>query len=235
MEINSKDTPADFPANEFTAMIEEVARRNRQGGSLPPERGVAITATPLPTVRSADLGQTTDVQSPPQYSQEEMAELDKLALESGLIRGPVNARIANRLDGGDMDDAQYGSLEEAIAAGAPVGADEESVAAGASRFRDPALLHELPPARAPIGGQIRSRRPIVVPNQLPHLPDFKKVQMIDCVNGKVYVDGMEFGINKGELQMLRKFCVTTAKEQVQKALNEALAALEDEDGGSEAV
>jgi hypothetical protein len=249
LEINDKNTPADFPTNEFTQMIEEVARRNRMGGSLPPERGVAISATPLPSVRSADLGQPVpqpaqEASGPPAYTSEEMAELDRLALESGLVRGPVNARIAQRLEGGGIDDGPYGSLEEAIAAGAPIGADDDAIAVGAARFRDPSM-QPLPPVRQPVGarGPVQNRqtaREFIASQpatQMPRLPDFKKVQMIDLINGKVYVDGLEFIVTKSELQMLRKFCVTTAKEQIQKALNEALAALdvEDSDGGAAEV
>ena len=176
-------------------------------------------------------------------SAEERAELDLMALRSGFVTGPVTPGIAAAAENLDT---QYGSLEEAIRAGAPVGADDEAIALAARAFREPPPP-ALPPVRMPVGGRApqqqivgrqTAREFIGQPvEQLPRLPDFRKVQMIDLVNGKVYVDALEFNLTKEQLQMLRKFCVTTAKEQIQKSLETALAALDAEDtnGGSAAA
>jgi hypothetical protein len=179
-------------------------------------------------VRSAAIGKP--VEAPPQLSVSEIEELNRQAIASGMVKGPVNPGIAQTLG----DDSPYGSLEDAIRAGAPVGADDEAVNAGAAQFREaqPVFPGPVLPVR-PVGGRQTAREFIAAQSatQLPRLPDFKKVQMIDCVNGKVYVDGLEFEMLPEELKMMRKFAVTKAKEQIQKALEEALSALsEDADG-----
>jgi len=240
MDINDKNTPAEYPANELTQMIEAVAQRNRAGGSLPPSlpasRGSAISAVPAPTVRSADLGQP--VQQKP-LTIEERAELDRMAVASGMVRGPVTPGIAAAAE---SQDDLYGSLEDAIRAGAPVGADADAVEAEALRHREPVPVFPQPVgARSPrmTVGRQTAREFIAADaaSQLPRLPDFRKVQMIDLINSKIYVDGLEFVLTKEQLQMLRKFCVTTAKEQIQKSLADALAAFDAEgtDGATPAV
>lgn len=242
MQINDKNTPASFPENELTQMMEAVAQRNRAGGSLPPMRvGVPISATPAPSVRSADMGQPVpDLTGP--MTIEERQVLDRMALESGLIRGPVTGGIADAIENADVP---YGSLEEAIRAGASVNADDEAIEAAALRHREPTPLWEQQGVYQPIGARVpvaprHAAREFIAAQpqaQLPRLPDFKKVQLIDLINGKVYVDGLEFELSKEQLHMLRKFSVTIAKEQIQKSLTDALAALdsEDADGGSQAV
>jgi hypothetical protein len=237
--INDINTLAELPNNEWTQMIEAVRSRNQRGTSLSPDElaaGVPVVGTPMPSVRSADLGkrvrQPVDDPNRP-LSAAEIEELNKAAIASGLVRGPVNPSIARTL-GGEVEDSPYASLEEAIAAGAPVGADAEAIAEGAAAFREPTLVAPVIQVRTPVGMRrmTASESPVGSAAALPRLPDFKKVQMIDMVNGKVYVDGLEFAIEPGELKMLRKFCVTKAKDQVQKALDAALKELaEDTDGG----
>lgn len=239
--VNDSSTPAEFPNNEWTQMIEQVRARNERGMSLPPERGVPTVGTPMPAVRSADLGRPAanpaDAQRP--LTVEEIEALNQEALRSGLVRGPINASVARTLDGSgamiDGEPVQYGSLEEAIAAGAPVTADEESIAEGAMRYREapPSTpVVRVGPARV-IGDRHTAREFIAAhpAPALPRLPDFKKVQMIDMVNAKVYVDGLEFALEPSEHKMLRKFCVTKAKDQIQKALDAALKELAEGDDG----
>lgn len=246
--VNDSSTPAEFPNNEWTQMIEAVRARNLRGAPMPPEEGVPSTGTPMPAVRSAELGRPVakpaeDPNRP--LTPEEIETLNQEALKSGLIVGPVNPSIARTLDSSgltiDGEPVQYGSLEEAIAAGAPVGADEAAVAEGAMRFREAMPTSPTVPVRSPrmvVGaqGRMTAREFIAAQPALPRLPDFKKVQMIDMVNGKVYVDGLEFSLEPTEAKMLRKFCVTKAKEQIEKALAAALKELaEGDDGGTEAV
>jgi hypothetical protein len=224
MDINDRHSPTSVPSNELTQMIEAVAARNRGGVvSLPPERGSVISADSQPTVRSAELG--TVVRQAP-LSAEESALLDRMALESGLVRGPVTPGIRNMLNNA-AEEGPYGSLEDAIRAGAPVGMSDEEIAAQAVRFREPE------PVRRAIGerGPVQTPRQFIAAqpaSQLPRLPDFKQVQIIDLINGKVYVDGLEFVLTKEQSQMLRRFAVQTAKEQIQKSLDTALAALDAE-------
>jgi len=235
VSVNDSSTPAEFPNNEWTQMIEAVRARNVRGAPLPPERGVPTVGTPMPAVRSADLGRpvaapATNPQRP--LTVEEIENLNQEALRSGLVRGPVNLGIAATLDGRgaiDGEPVQYGSLEEAIAAGAPVSADEAAIAEGAMRFREapPSTpIVRVGPPRV-IGDRQTAREFIASQPALPRLPDFKKVQMIDLVNGVLYVDGLEFALEPAERKMLRKFCVTKAKEQVQRALDAALKELAD--------
>jgi hypothetical protein len=235
MPINDKNTPAETPTNDFTRMIELVHARN-QGVpvDLPRSIGVPIAGTPLPSARSADLGRPVDL--PPAdrpLTPDEIDDLNRQALASGLVQGPVNPAIARTLETVEPD-AQYASLEDAIRAGASVDMDEAAIEEAAQRHRAPGA----PPimrVRPPVGGQVvvagSVGRPVKEVLALPKLPDFKKVQMIDLVNAKVYVDGVEFMVTPDELKMLRKFAVTKAKEQVQQLLDEALKSLaEDADG-----
>ena len=240
MSINDASTPAEFPNNAWTQMIEAIGARNEQarvGGVLPVE-GVPNVGTPMPAVRSADFGRPAPAAVPPPLTAEEIEAYNRAALASGLVTGPVNPSMARTLDASGMtidgEPVQYGSLEEAIAAGAPVGADPQAVAEGAMQFREagpPPIMR----VTAPHIGERHTAREFIASQpamQLPRLPDFKKVQMIDMVNGMVYVDGLEFPLEPGESKMLRKFCVTKAKEQIEKALTAALKDLaEDDDAG----
>ena len=230
MSVNDVNTPSIVPQNEWTLMIQAMEARKRGGGPMPDAEGVPIMGTPLPAVRSADLGRATTpmVPVPPPLSYEEITELNRKALESGVHPSQIPGFSEEESMG------PYASLEDAIKAGAPVGADEAQVAIGAQRFREPVPVFPPPDAGRQTAREFVAARNAA--NSVPHLPDFTKVQMIDMVNGKVYVDGMEFECTKPELKMLRTFCVKKAKEQVLAALEKALSALEaDGDGGTEAV
>lgn len=211
----------EYPQNIWTQQIEAVRRRN-EARAVAEGHGTVQMAGSMPSARSAELGQPSEADRP--LTIEERAELDRLALESGFVKGPVNPGIASAM----ANDTPYGSLEEAIAAGAPVGASEEQIAADAAQFRDPA-----PPTPRAIGARAprQTAREFIAAqptSQVPRLPDFKKVQMIDLVNGNVYVDGLEFPVGIDALKMLRKFAVQTAKEQIQRRLEEALSSLTEE-------
>jgi hypothetical protein len=229
MPVNDKNTPTTVPTNEFTQMIELVRARNAgQPVALPPQRiGVPIMGTPLPTARSAEIGIPVDVPFVPAdrpLSPEENEALNRAALASGLVRGPVTPGIANTLAGGD-EMGPYGSLEDAIREGAPISATEQEIAAGSRAFREPEPP-PLPPVRSPrmVAGIVQSQ----VEAALPKMPDFKKVQMIDLVTGKCYVDSVSFDLTPSEVKTLKKFCVTKARDTIQSLLDAALA--EDSDG-----
>jgi|SRR6185503_5333086 len=232
MPINDKNTPTTLPQNEFTQMIELIHARN-QGApvSLPANVGVPISGTPLPTARSADLGRP--VALPPAerpLTASEIEELNQQALRSGLVVGPVNPSIERTMNTVDAE-AAYGTLEDAIRAGAPISADENDIAEGSIRFREPTPNAPVIQVRAPIGGRRVTPREVVEVREealLPKMPDFKKVQMIDLVNGKCYVDGVSFDLLPAEVKTLRKFCVTKARDTIQSLLDAALA--EDDSG-----
>ena len=233
MPINDKNTPSVTPVNDYTRLIELVHARN-QGVpvTLPHSVGVPVSGTPMPSARSADLGRAMEPPADRPLSPEEIDELNRQALASGLVQGPVNPSLARTLETVEPD-AQYASLEDAIRAGASVDMDSEQVEEAAQRHREPGA----PPivrVRKPVGGAVVPTgtvgRPVKEVLTLPTLPDFKKVQMIDLVNAKVYVDGVEFTVAPDELKMLRKFAMTKAKEQVQALLDAALKSLaEDSD------
>lgn len=235
---NDRNTPVETPQNDWTRMIDAVRQRNQSGVSLTPEEiaaGSPITGTSMPSVRSAELGRPAAVDDRTrELTVEEIEELNRAALASGLVRGPVNESMRRTLEGRGVemgDDVPYASLEDAIRAGAPVGADPEEVDQRAAQFRDTPA-----PVRPPIGARRQTAREFIAATEnvaLPRLPDFKKVQMIDTVNGKVYVDGLEFTLEASEVKMLRRFCVEKAKEQIKKALDAALAELAEgtNDGG----
>lgn len=245
MPINDKNTPVTLPNNQLTQMIELIAARNAGQAVMPPSMmGVPIAGTPLPTARSADLGRPVmvpDVPMPPTdrpLSAEEIEELNRAAVASGLVQGPVNPGIANTLGTQDDDMGGYASLEDAIRAGASVGMSEDETEDAAVRHRDPMPSTPVVRVRTPVGGQRvtpGSVRPVRTAEEpaLPKLPNFKKVQMIDLVNGKVYVDGLAFDTTPDELKMLRKFAVKKVKEQIQAMLDAALA--EDVDGEPETL
>lgn len=235
MSINDVNSETVLPNNVWTQMIEAAAARNRAGTSLTPEQiaaGVPIMGTPLPSARSADLGRATTPRVPtaPMLTPEEIHERNRLALAAGVHPSQIPGFDADAEDMGP-----YASMEDAIAAGAPVGSDPEDVAIGARAFREAEPLFRG--KQAPEVGRMTAREFIAhrAESQLPRLPDFKKIQMIDMVNGKVYVDGLEFTCTPGELKMLRKFCVNKAREQIQASLDAALKALAEDDNDGEAV
>ena len=233
MPINDKNTPTTSPVNDYTRMIELVHQHN-QGVpvALPQRVGVPIAGTPLPSARSADLGRAVEPPVDRPLTPEEIEDLNRQAIASGLVQGPVNPGIARTLETVEPD-AQYATLEDAIRAGAGVNMDTAEVEEAAQRHRAPGG----PPitrVRPPVGGQVVPAgsvgRTVKEVLSMPTLPDFKKVQMIDLVNAKVYVDGVEFTVAPDELKMLRKFAMTKAKEQVQALLDAALKSLaEDSD------
>ena len=208
--------------------------------------GTPVTGVPLPAARSADIGRVIDVEPTDDPNRpllpHEIEELNRAALASGLVRGPVNPGIAATLQSGE-DTGNYASLEEAIAAGAPVGADAEMVATGAARFRDLAPIFQPAPVATHAPRNVvrhQTAREFIASQgvaQIPRLPDFKKVQMIDLQNGRFYVDGLEFEIDAESLKMLRKFCVVHARTQIQRSLDDAMKALEEaaSEGGAETV
>lgn len=167
----------DFPRNEFTEMIERVSKMNQGVRSAP------VTAGDLPTVRSAAFGEPTVV--PAVLSEEERAELDARAIELGILP-PAD---------GTPPEAAYATMEEALAAGAPV---------------------NRPPNPA-------AKSPVVSSAVTPRLPDLTRVQGIDLVRGVVYVDDMEFAMPIDDTRQFARYVMELARECVMSQFNQALA------------
>jgi len=186
----------EFPRNILTEAIEANARRNAAGGGH-------ATGEPRPTVRSAAMARAleSNAQLEP-MTPERIAELDALALAAGV----VDPRLGNT----EQVEGEYASLEEALAAGAPVERPAEPVKYAVVNGRLS-------------GQQSNVNRPPVSPRVVaaPRLPDFKNVQGIDLISGVVYVDDMEFTISASELTFLRSFAVDVARTEVLKKLEEA--------------
>lgn len=213
----------EYPKNDFTQMIERVAAGNRSGM----RGGGLASAEPLPTVRSAELGTTVPDSAPtdpPPLTAEERAELDARALELGI----VDERLGNASAPGEAPPT-YGSLEEALAAGAPVNAPPvpEDRATPASALPRPDRVS----AREFIG---RPQRIV----QVPRLPDFGKIEGIDLVTNRVIVDGMDFPISDDEAKDFRQFVIEKVRAVVMEALDKAVGILtsattpEDTNGGT---
>lgn len=210
--------PVEYPTNALTRLIEGTASQNQSGVR---HSGVA-SATPVPSVRSADLGRPVEEDTP--LSLEERQELDRLAQEAGI----KDERLAQDESLG----GQYGTFEEALAAGAA--ADLEPV------YTASALAHRENYAEATAQARARMNRR-AEPQAPPRLPDFRNVEGIDLLRNVVMVDGMEFAITDEDARVFRQFVVETAHAQITERLNEAMslftsvATPEDTDGaeGSE--
>lgn len=177
-----------FPKNNLTRMMEEVAARNAAGGS---RAGVA-SATPMPTAQSADVGRLVPETAP--LTPDEKVELDRLAIEAGV----KDERLEVSLGG---EAGQYKSLEEALAAGAPI-----------EKAAEAAQLAPLPPQRGTAREFLaRSTR----------LPDFRRVQTIDLVQNQVWVDDMSFPITEVEAVEFKRFVVEKARDSIMEKLTEA--------------
>jgi hypothetical protein len=170
------------PDNDYTRMIEMVSSQNRSG-----MRGVA-SATPLPTAQSADVGRVAD--PPPPMSSEERANLDRLAIEAGV----KDDRLAS------ADPGQYPSLEEAVAAGAPV----------KPNYTPRALMSRE---------RMTAREAMAI--STPRLPDFRRVEGIDLLRDRILIDGMEFPIPVDDAVHFKQYVVSIAKAAIMKMLNEA--------------
>ncbi len=177
----------EFPENDFTRMIERTREHNISG------QGGVASATPLPTVQSAVLGRAV-VEAPP-LSPEERERLDAEARKLGIMPGS------------EADEKpQYETLEEAIAAGAPVKSQD---------------IPDRMTAREFLG---RSNHP--------RIPDFRNVQSIDLVNGFVVVDGLSFKMDSADVKSYRRYAVEVARQALTQAMDEALKVwdAEGEDG-----
>lgn len=201
----------EFPQNELTRLIETNAAMNRAGG-----RGVA-SATPLPTVRSADMTQPP-ADEPPPLTLEERAELDRLAREAGVVDESLGVA---------KPQGAYDSMEAAIEAGKPV-AVERVTAQSAREF--------IADRQVRRGEHMVARsHSFVPPPTAPRLPDFRNVEGIDLMQGRVMIDGMEFPMPPEDVRSYRQYVVNIARAAVQKQLDDALRLAEPEvtDGGSE--
>lgn len=200
-----------YPNNSFTQLIERAAEANRTMGA---SGGGLASAGPLPTAQSASLGREVPDEAPP-LSPEEREVLDRMAIAAG-IRDP-------RITVPEETEDQYGSLEDAIAAGAPV--------------EKPAAVHapDRSTAREFTGGAMMKQptRQIV-----PRLPDFQKVEGIDLTADRVILDGMDFPITAEKSTELKRFVVEVARQAIMERLNDAMSILatantpEDTNGGS---
>lgn len=195
----------EFPDNDFTRMIEMTAEDNRRG-----VRGVA-SATPLPTVQSADLGKVVE-QVP--MTEAERAELDRLAVEAGIQD--------ERLGSAGPEPAGSYTMEDAIAAGAPVAAN--LVPEYNARALNPA--RERMTAREYIGSR-----------SVPRFPDFLRVEGINLIDGFALVDGMKFDVPPEKVLEFKRFVIDLVTADIMAKLTVAASLLtlpetaEGADGG----
>lgn len=173
----------EYPQNELTRLIEQTAAENRSGL----HGGGVASATPLPSVQSADFGRVLPADAP--LTEEERAELNRKAVEAGIhderlgVPAPASA---------------YESLGAAVAAGAQVTVPTE----------------RMIPKRS---------TPTVVPRDSARLPDFRKVEGIDLLRSRVWIDGMEFPITEEDARGFKEFVVETARAAIMVALSEAIS------------
>jgi len=153
-------------------------------------------------VQSADLGR--EVQEPPALSAEERAALDQAAREAGVKDDRLGT--ANPV----AEDGAYSSLEEALAAGAPVVQPTpvvERVPAGALGLAMARGGMYAPP-RVPVAREVR-------------LPDFTRVEGIDLLRDCVMIDGMEFPIAEHDALDFKQYVVMVARNAILIKLTEA--------------
>jgi len=200
--------PVDYPQNSLTQMIEEAARANRAGGGMPVRRQVEVaSATSMPTVQSAAVGRP--VEEPPPLTAEEREELDRQAILAGVL----DPRLGNQNTDGtpiNTPTTAYGSLEEAIAAGAPVNQPAPAVDP-VENFRGGATREQLV-----------MREKVRVMTGAPRVPDFRKVEGIDLINNAVVVDGLTFPLSAEQALELRQMVVETARAAIMEKLDEAM-------------
>jgi hypothetical protein len=196
----------EFPENNFTRMIEEVSRRNQETGG---GRGLPMSADPRPSVVSASLGREVPAAPAPlPLSAAEKAELDRLAIEAGMIDERLDTTNAA---------PQYATLEDAIAASLD----------GTPAAIDPAreITREVwSSAGRPLNAPSPRARPVVTVSRL---PNFKNVQGIDLILGVVYVDDLSFELPAVNLLEFRKFAATVARRQIMQSLDAAMASFEE--------
>src|SRR5712675_24479 len=192
----------DFPQNDFTRMMEAVRAQNQSGVRA----GGVASALPLPTVRSADLGQ--EVQNPLTF--EEREELDAQARAAGIL-DPSLGNVSP-----ETGAAQYATLEEAMAAGSPV--------AGATLLTSDPVTARM---RSPRGQQFLQQfipQFAAAPSPM-RMPDFKRVQYIDLEHGFVVVDGMEFPMPEEDVREHKQYAITRVMDVINEKITEALGLL----------
>jgi hypothetical protein len=172
----------------------------------------------MPTVQSAAVGRP--VEELPPLTAEEREELDKAAIAAG-VRDP---RLGNQNADGTLIDeppAAYGSLEEAIRAGAPVGSDAPAVDPVTEYGR---LNPDRMTAREFLGRRAAQpmREQVRVLTGAPRVPNFKKIEGLDLVNNCAVVDGMTFPISEEQANVLKSLVIEVARAAIMKELDEAM-------------
>ncbi len=97
----------EYPDNDLTRMIEALRSGNLAGS----HGGGVASASPLPTVRSADLGRMTP--DPPPLTFEEQEALDQQARAAGMSDHRLPEGVIAGSEG-------YATMEDALAAGSPI-------------------------------------------------------------------------------------------------------------------
>lgn len=166
--------------NPLTRMIERAGQR--QAGS--DRREAPVDAGSLPSARSAVLGQEVM----PPLSIEERAELDAKAAALGI------------LPPGETSEGPYGTLDEAMKAGASVPEPAQRMPAQASTTQRPTVAGV-------------------------RMPDFTKIGGIDLIRDVVYLDGLEFSIPKEDADQFRLYAIQIAHAVMTTRLNEAVASI----------
>jgi hypothetical protein len=146
-----------------------------------------------------------EVIDPPPLSMEERAELDRKAMELGLIE-----------PGAAGEPMLYATMEEALRA---AGVDPNAAPAPTA---DPVeALQFARQSPRPRGGYLPPPVEIKVV-ETARLPDFTKVQGMDLQKGVAYLDSMEFQIPAENLRKLRQFVVELARRAMMQKLEEAV-------------
>ncbi len=195
-----------FPRNHLTQLIDRVKEENQMYGGRGPVEST-VSAGPTSTVRSSSLGPV--VPSAPPMSEAENAEANAKLRALGIL--PPDP----------LADAAYGSLEEAIAAGAPV--DAINLEVQPHMTGSPSTLKTDHLFKRPGRTIMVSAEPSMP--SAPHLPDFSKVQGIDLIRNVVYIDGMEFLISEEDSRDLRVYVVQTASNAITAQFTNVLNAL----------
>lgn len=207
----SHNPPASFPENDFTRMIDMT-----RGGNLSGVRRVGVaSATPLPTVQSAALGRP--VEEPPPLTREEREELDRQAIAAGVL----DPRLGNQNTDGTPAGVQnnYASMEEALAAGAPVNAPPTSDPTESRQTAREFLAHNIARGQVDLTQRAAAQAAILAPR----IPNFRQVEGIDLVRNTVVLDGLAFPITDEKAAELKQFVVEVARDAIMTKLEEAAA------------
>lgn len=186
-----------YPRNEFTDLIERASGIETRGPvALPP------SASPPPTVRSGALGRVSPVPEAAPLSPEERAEFDAAASALGIVDGGAPAEMASG----------YPTMEDALRAGAPVGAELPPDRQTAREF--------IASREAMRAGGMRMPAASVAATPFSRMPNFSNIEGLDLTRGSIVVDGVVFPLEQRDTDRLRKWALSEVRRQVNRTLRE---------------